>query len=98
MKVYFDETINDYIYNVSDIIKILSVKPIDEYKLIIGFSTGEKRVYDVKPLLEKPIFFPLKNMALFNKAHIECGTVVWNDDLDLCPESLYNDSVMLQEQ
>lgn len=70
MKIYFDETINDYVYKVSDIIKIQSVKSMDEYKLMIGFSTGEKKIYDVKPLLENPIFFPLKNMALFNKAHI----------------------------
>ena len=93
MKVYFDEKINDYVYDISNIVKIRSVKPLEGYKLLIGFSTGEKKVYDVSPLLEKPLFSPLKNIALFNKAHIECGTVLWNDDIDLCPENLYIDSV-----
>ncbi len=93
MKGYFDEKIDDYVYNISEMVKIQCVKPIEGYRLLIGFSTGESKVYDVSPLLQKPVFSPLKNLALFNKAHIECGTVVWNDDIDLCPESLYCDSV-----
>ncbi|NLB32951.1 MAG: DUF2442 domain-containing protein [Tissierellia bacterium] len=40
----------------------------------------------------------MKNINLFNKAHVECGTVVWNDDLDLCPESLYNDSILIEDE
>ena len=40
--------------------KIIAVHPIDNYELIIEFSNHEYRQYDVKPLLEKEMFEPLK--------------------------------------
>lgn len=97
MKEYFDKNLNDIVYHVSDIVKALSVKPLDGYKLLIHFSTGEDKVFDVSPLLEIPAFSELKNAGFFKTAQIQYGTVVWNDDLDLCPESLYNDSMLYQE-
>lgn len=93
MKTYYDEKINDYVNHVSDIIKAVAVKPLTDYRLLVEFSTGECKIFDVKPLLEKPHFAPIKNIAIFNAAHIECNTVVWNDEIDLCPESLYNEGV-----
>ncbi len=30
-----------------------------------------------------------KNPGFFMKAKVECGTVVWNDELDIAPEHLY---------
>ena len=92
MKTYFDKTINDEVYHVSDIVRVLSVKPLNNYKLLLCFSTGEKRVFDVSPLLKKPAFQQLKNPCLFNSARIAYGTVVWNDEIDLAPESLYHSS------
>ena len=94
MKKYYDESIDDVVYYVSDIVEAVSVKPLDGYKLLIDFSTGEKKIYDVSPLLGNAIYNELKNVAFFNSAKIEYGTVIWNDDIDLCPESLYNDSVL----
>ena len=46
--------------------KIIAVHPIDNYELIIEFSNHEYRQYDVKPLLEKEMFEPLKNREFFN--------------------------------
>ena len=93
MKTYFDKSINDEVYHVSDIVRVLSVQPMEGHKLYLSFSTGEKRVFDVSPLMDKPAFRQLKNPGLFNSVHIAFGTVVWNDELDLAPESLYRSSV-----
>jgi len=93
MKSYYDKTINDEVYHVSDIVRVLSVKPMEGHKLLLAFSTGEKRVFDLTPLLEKPAFRQLKNPGVFKSARIAFGTVVWNDELDLAPESLYRSSV-----
>ena len=40
------------------------------------------------------IFTQLRNKALFARARIERGTVVWNDELDIAPEALYAGSVI----
>ena len=38
--------------------KIISVKPLDDYQLLIEFSNRKYRKYDVKPLLKKAMFTP----------------------------------------
>ncbi len=68
---------------------VTSVVANKDYTLTLTFITGEKKVYDAKPLLEKPIFAPLKNLSLFLQAKVECGSVAWNDEVDLAPEHLY---------
>ena len=61
----------------------------EDYTLLITFSTGEKRIYDVRPLLGKKIYAPLNNLSFFLCARAEYGTVIWNDDVDIAPEHLY---------
>jgi len=62
--------------------------------LLVEFSTGENKIYDVSPLLGFPVFSALKNKKFFDSAKIQYGTVAWNDDIDLCPEIIYNDSML----
>lgn len=73
---------------------IKSVAPLDDFMLLLEFNNEEKRVFDVKPLLDKPVFQPLKDMELFRKVHIIYDyTIAWNDEIDMCPDSLYLDSI-----
>lgn len=71
---------------------VKDVQPKEDYTLILTFSDGAKRVYNAKPLLEKSIYSQLKNIAFFLCAKAECGTVVWNDEVDIAPEHLYSNS------
>lgn len=61
----------------------------EDYTLLITFTGGEQRIYNARPLLEKAIYSPLKNLAFFLGAKADCGTVIWNDDVDIAPEHLY---------
>ena len=70
----------------------LSVKAVDDYRLINLFSTGEEKVYDAKGDIEHGVFQSLRDENLFGSAGIARGTVVWNDELDIAPETLYQDS------
>ena len=68
---------------------------------------GEKRLYDVKPL--DGVFAALKPMEVFKRVYIDdCGcvawdknpnidsNVVWDNKIDLCPDSCYLDSKEVQ--
>lgn len=72
---------------------VTAVRPRQDYTLLLTFADGENRIYDAQPLLNKAIYASLKNLAFFLTAKAECGTVVWNDDVDIAPEHLYECSV-----
>jgi hypothetical protein len=86
---------------VLNIPKIIAVHPIDNYELIIEFSNHEYRHYDVKPLLEKEMFEPLKNREFFNAVKIEQGgyAVSWSKDIHISEYELWsNGKVSLAHQ
>lgn len=87
--------------------KIVSVKPNEDFSLVIGFDNGEHRLYDVKPLLKKgTVFEKFNDFNEFKRVYIDdchCiswdidpsidSNVFWNNKVDLCPDSCYIDSV-----
>jgi hypothetical protein len=68
---------------------VTSVKPLDSYQLELTFSTGERRVFDAWPYLNRGVFGRLKNVELFRQAYVAYDTVCWPGDLDIAPETLY---------
>lgn len=75
-------------------ITVLSLRPLDEYKLWLRFSTGETKVFDFAPLLSSSGFQPLKDKAIFSTAYVDYGIPVWNDGaIDIAPEYLYHNGV-----
>ncbi len=77
-------------------IKPVTVKYLKDYKLLINFSSGEEKIYDATPLLKYKIFEKLKNKSFFATAKIDCGSVVWNNEIDIAPEELYNSATPLK--
>ncbi len=75
--------------------RVKSVEPIKDYLLEIVFNNDEKKVFDLKPYLDFGLFSELKDLALFQTAKAELGTVIWNNGLDICPDTLYLDSKKL---
>lgn len=63
-----------------------------DYTLLITFTGGVQKCYNATELLQKPIYAPLRDLSFFKKARVECGTVVWNDDIDIAPEYLFETS------
>jgi len=64
-----------------------------DHHLLLTFSDGEERVFDVTPYLELGLFAELKDESLFAAARVEFHTVCWPNGLDLDPEILYEASV-----
>lgn len=72
------------------IIKVSGVRPMDDFKLWLRFSTGEAKVFDFRPLLSEPAFAPLSDMDVFKGVYIDYGVTVWNGgEIDIAPQYLY---------
>ena len=74
--------------------QIVKVQPKSDYKLELWFKTGEHKLFDCTPYLNKGIFTALKDQAFFNKAHVKYGTVCWPNNMDLSPETLFDKSIL----
>ena len=42
-------------------ISVKSVRPLSEYQLLLTFENGEKKIFDMKPYLDKGIYKELKD-------------------------------------
>ena len=73
--------------------KIINVQPLENYLLLLTFSNNEKRIQDMKPYLNKGVFKKLKDKEFFNSVHISFDTISWNDEIDICADTLYESSI-----
>jgi hypothetical protein len=71
---------------------VKSVKTQEDHCLLLTFENGEKRIFDVKPYMDKPVFKRLKNIALFKTARVVSGSVEWQGEVDLSYDTLYLES------
>ena len=87
--------------------KLTKVIPKDDFTLILSFDNGEKRLLDMKPLLQKDtVFEPFMKWENFRRVYLDetqtvCWDIdpnvdsneVWNNKVDLCSDCCYVDSV-----
>ena len=72
--------------------RIIEVTPIENFKLKLVFSNGEKGLYDCSELLNFGVFKELQDRNYFNQVKVLHGTVAWPHEQDICPDTLYLDS------
>lgn len=77
--------------------RVKSVKPTDDYQLLLQFTDGKQGLYDCKHLLNFGVFKQLQDKHYFKQAFVNDGTVNWPNEQDICPDTLYLDAVMLEE-
>ncbi len=77
-------------------LSIKEVKPTTNYLLHLTFENGEIRQFDMKPYLNFGIFQELKDVALFNTVHVSFDTIEWDNEADLDPEFLYEESQLIE--
>lgn len=73
--------------------RISEVTAIDGHKLKLLFDNGERRIYDCSELLNFGVFQELQDENYFKQARVSDGTVVWPHEQDICPDTLYLDSM-----
>lgn len=70
--------------------KATNVLPKEDYMLLVEFDNGERKVFDVKPYLNKKAFEKLKDINEFKKVKISGLSIRWENGADICPDELYN--------
>lgn len=100
----FSKEMAEYFFNGRR--KIIFVHPNTDFSLLLTFDNGEKKVFNVKPLIkENTVFEPLSDWNKFKCVYLDSnGTVcwdkdssldsniVWNNKIDLSSDSLYIES------
>jgi hypothetical protein len=71
------------------------VIPQPDYRLLLTFDNGERRVFDVNPYMNLKAFAELANVSLFNTVKPGGLSVEWIHGQDICPDELYYNSVPL---
>lgn len=72
--------------------RVKNVEPTEDYQVLLEFKNGEKKIYDLNPLLDFGIFKELRDLNYFKRVSLDCGTIAWPNGQDICPDTLYLDS------
>lgn len=76
--------------------RIIKVKALENFILELEFSNNECKIFDTKPYLHYPIYQQLNDAHFFSAVRVGLGTVVWDDEIDFSPDTLYIESKSLQ--
>lgn len=81
---------------------ITKVVANDDYTLTLTFDNGEVRLYDMKDLIHKGVFKILEDKSKFKEVYLDDmgavswdkdssvdSNVVWDNKIDMCPDSCY---------
>lgn len=77
---------------------ITAVQPLENHELLLTFTNGEQRVFDIKPYLDKGVFKRLRENSAFKCARVVAGSVEWSGDIDLSYDTLYLESHPVAQQ
>ena len=76
---------------------VKKVEVLKDYNLLITYNNNEKRIFDMKSywLWNKGDFVKLHEIEVFGNVKPVFDTVQWENGLEIAPEELYSDSVMV---
>ncbi|MBW1690660.1 MAG: DUF2442 domain-containing protein [Deltaproteobacteria bacterium] len=70
--------------------KITNVTVLQNYKLELEYYDGKKGTVDLSYLVGKGVFSLWNDYKAFQNVKIgSSGELLWSDQVDLCPDSLY---------
>jgi hypothetical protein len=72
--------------------KVRAVTPLENYRLLVEFSNGERRTFDLSPYLTKGVFERLRDPELFKGVRVVAGSLEWPSGIDLSYDTVYLDS------
>jgi hypothetical protein len=72
--------------------RVVKVEVRGAHSLDLTFKDGTRKRVNLLPLLEGPVFEPLRDPKYFARVELDpvAGTVVWPNGADIAPETLYD--------
>ena len=81
----------------SDYQPVTAVEALPDYLLKLTFASKEVRIFDFKSRLKRKIFYALNDEKLFRTAKVYFDSVAWANGVDIAPETLYLESIPIEE-
>jgi hypothetical protein len=73
--------------------RVVEIKVLSNYRLFVRFMDGTRGEVDLSRLVlsdQAGVFSVLRDPALFAQAGVEYGAVTWPGEIDLAPDSMYD--------
>ena len=70
-------------------IEVIKAEYLEDYRLLLSFNNGERRIVDLSNSLKGSVYTPLKDISYFKNFSIKFNTVEWENGADFAPEYLY---------
>ncbi len=68
----------------------VEVRTLPNYRIWVKYADGMQGEVDLSYLVGKGVFSIWNDRKKFAKVRIgETGELIWDDDVDLCPDSIY---------
>ena len=71
------------------LLRVTDAEYVSDYTLRITFNTGEVRLVDFTPLMQKGICRKLQDLDYFKSFSLDPFTVDWNNEIGFAPRYLY---------
>lgn len=70
-------------------LRVIDVDYISDYKLLVTFSDGNRKIVNLEPYLKGEVFGELLDKEKFVQYGLTRITIEWANGADLAPEFLY---------
>lgn len=70
---------------------VIEAEPLDGMQVKVVFDNGVSGIFDCSYLVKDPYWAKLGSPSFFRQVRAECGTLCWPEDIDLPPESIWED-------
>ena len=74
-------------------LEITKAEYLEGYRLLVWFNDNAIKVIDLTGYLHKPHLAPLKEAGRIRRFQLDLGTIIWEGEIDIAPEYLYNIAV-----
>jgi Protein of unknown function (DUF2442) len=71
-------------------LEITKAEHLEGYRLLVWFNDGALKIIDLTGYLHKLHLAPLKEAGHIRRFQIDLGTIIWEGEIDIAPEYLYN--------
>jgi hypothetical protein len=74
--------------------RLAKVKPLGKYRLAVEFNDGTCGLVDMEGLImskKAGVFAILRDPNQFDRVYINYGTAVWPSEIDLAPDTMYDE-------